>query len=123
MKKALLIISHGSRRPVSNEEVQALTARVQKLSGGMTVECAFLEMTPPSVQQKIDELAAGGVTHIQVFPHFLAAGAHVTSDIPREIETARQKHPGISFSILAHLGSLPELPRLILGQLGVINDE
>ena len=114
MKQALLILSHGSRRAASNEEVFALTARIQALNTEQTVVCAFLEITEPTVQQKIDELAAGGVTNIQVFPHFLAAGAHVTKDIPHEIETARQKHPGISFSILAHLGSLAELPALIL---------
>ena len=114
MKKALLIISHGSRRAASNEEVFALTDRIQALSPEQTVECAFLEITEPTVQQKIDELAANGITDIQVFPHFLAAGAHVTSDIPREIETARQKHPGMSFEILPHLGSLTKLPDLIL---------
>jgi sirohydrochlorin ferrochelatase len=113
MKNALLIISHGSRRTASNDEVTELTARIRAAAGGMTVELAFLEITEPTVQQKIDELAADGVTEIQVFPHFLAAGAHVTSDIPREIETARQKHPGIRFSILPHLGSLAELPSLI----------
>jgi sirohydrochlorin ferrochelatase len=114
MKKALLIISHGSRRAASNEEVAALTARVRAAAGGMTVERAFLEIAEPTVQQKIDELAVIGVTDIQVFPHFLAAGAHVTSDIPREIEVARQKHPDLSVEILPHLGSLTELPNLIL---------
>ena len=117
MKKALLIISHGSRRAAPNEEVAELTARVRDLAGGMTVERAFLEITEPTVQQKIDELAAVGLKDIRIFPHFLAAGAHVTSDIPREIETARQKHPGITFSILPHLGSLTTLPALILNLL------
>lgn len=114
MKKALLIISHGSRRAASNEEVAELTARIRAAAGGMTVERAFLEITEPTVQQKIDELDADGVTDIQVFPHFLAAGAHVTSDIPREIEEAKARYPGINFSILPHLGSLTELPALIL---------
>jgi sirohydrochlorin ferrochelatase len=114
MKKALLIISHGSRRATSNEEVFALTRSIRERAGGMTVECAFLEITEPTVQQKIDELAATGITDIQVFPHFLASGAHVTSDIPREIETARKKYPGLSFETLPHLGALSELPALIL---------
>ena len=118
MKSALLIISHGSRRAASNEEVANLTARVRERSAGMIVEHAFLEITEPTVQQKIDELAANGVTDIQIFPHFLAAGSHVTSDIPREIESAQKKYPATSFSILPHLGALAELPALILKNIG-----
>lgn len=118
MKSALLILSHGSRRAASNEEVFALADRMRELADGLTVECAFLEITEPTVQQKIDELAANGVTDIQIFPHFLAAGAHVTSDIPREIEGAQQKYPGLSFKVLPHLGALAELPALILKNIG-----
>lgn len=117
METALLIISHGSRRAASNEEVFALTSRIRELTDGLRVECAFLEITEPTVQQKIDELAAAGVTDIQIFPHFLAAGSHVVNDIPREIEAGRKKHPDTSFSILPHLGSLTDLPTLIFKQL------
>jgi len=123
MKNALLIISHGSRRAASNDEVAELTARVRANAGEMTVECAFLEITEPTVQQAIDQLAETGVTDIQVFPHFLAAGTHVSRDIPREIEVAKTKHPEITFNLLPHLGSLTELPGLMLGQLGIMNDE
>jgi len=113
MKHALLIISHGSRRAASNEEVFALTDQIRKFATGVLIDCAFLEITEPTVQQKIDELAAAGTTNIQVFPHFLAAGTHVTKDIPREIRTAQNKHPEITFQPLPHLGSLNELPSLI----------
>ncbi len=113
MKKSLLIISHGSRRTASNKEVFALTAHIQELSAELSVECAFLEITEPTVQQKIDELADAGVTDIQIFPYFLAAGSHVTVDIPREIKLAQAKHPELTFSQLSHLGSLTELPEII----------
>lgn len=113
MKNALLIISHGSRRAAANAEVADLTARVQASAEGLAVECAFLEISEPTVQQKIDALADSGVTDIQVFPHFLAAGAHVSRDIPREIQAAQEKHPTIQFTQLPHLGALSELPELI----------
>lgn len=146
MKNALLIVSHGSRRAASNDEVTELTARIRELTTGhaehafriqkrvidtgsldtekpvlqnaaaatgLTVECAFLEITEPTVQQAIDQLAETGVTDIQIFPHFLAAGTHVTRDIPREIETAQKRHPAINFSQMPHLGSLPGLGALV----------
>jgi sirohydrochlorin ferrochelatase len=109
---ALLIISHGSRRDASNEEVFSLRDRLAKSLP--LVECGFLEITGPTVQEAIDRLAELGAVDVGVLPHFLAAGTHVTNDIPRELEVARQRHPKLHFYPLPHLGSLPGIPSLIL---------
>lgn len=117
--KALLVISHGSRRAASNEEVSILTDELRRKAGAAIplVACAFLEIAEPKVQSAIDELAAQGATDILVFPHFLAAGTHVARDIPRELEAAKTRHPGLSFTRLPHLGALPGLAALILDRL------
>jgi len=117
--KALLVISHGSRRNDSNDEVFRLTNELRKNSGAELplVACAFLEISEPKVQRAIDELVAQGATEILVFPHFLAAGTHVSRDIPRELETAGTRYPSLTFTLLPHLGALPELPALILNLL------
>jgi cobalamin biosynthesis Co2+ chelatase CbiK len=114
MHDALLIISHGSRRAASNEETAALAGRIRERSGGLRVAYAFLELAEPTVQQAADQLVESGATGILIFPHFLAAGRHVIEDIPREIETAQNRHPTTRFRLLAHLGALSELPALIL---------
>jgi sirohydrochlorin ferrochelatase len=116
---ALLLISHGSRRSASNDEVLRLTETLRTKSGEeqSLVACAFLEMAEPTIQTALDQLAADGATAIQVFPHFLAAGTHVTKDIPRELDAAAQRHPGVTFTLLPHLGALPGLADLILAQL------
>jgi len=113
---ALLIISHGSRRAASNTEVFTLTGRIRQSAGAALplVECAFLEIAEPGVQGAIDRLVESGATNIQVFPHFLAAGSHVTTDIARELTLARETHEEVQFNLLPHLGSLAELPGLIL---------
>jgi sirohydrochlorin ferrochelatase len=113
---ALLIISHGSRRAASNEEVFRLTDELRKDSAAelALVACAFLEIAEPKVQSAIDELVEKGATEIRVFPHFLAAGTHVARDIPRELEAAEKRHSGITFTLLPHLGALPGLSSLIL---------
>jgi len=117
--KALLIISHGSRRADSNNEVFRLTEELRTKSGATIplVACAFLEIAEPKVQAAIDGLVADGATDILVFPHFLAAGTHVARDIPRELETAGARHPNLTFTLLPHLGALPGLSSLILKML------
>jgi sirohydrochlorin ferrochelatase len=115
--KALLIISHGSRRRASNQEVFALTDTLRQQTSGTRVACAFLEIAPPKIQDAMDELIENGATDILVFPHFLAAGTHVAHDIPRALDAARTRHPGITITLLPHLGALPGIPDLILNQL------
>lgn len=117
--KALLIISHGSRREASNTEVFDLTRQLEKQSGKTLslAGCAFLEMAQPGVQEAIDGLVNSGATEILIFPHFLAAGIHVTRDIPDELDEARRRHPEVILSLLPHLGALPGLSSLILTRL------
>lgn len=118
--KALLVISHGSRRGASNHEVIRMTDKLREQAHDSIplVVCAFLEIAEPSVQAAIDELVERGADDILAFPHFLAAGTHVTRDIPRELDTAAVRHPGVTFSTLPHLGSIPGIPTQILGLLG-----
>jgi len=116
---ALLVISHGSRRSASNDEVFRLTDELRTHARATIplTQCAFLEITQPSVQTAIDELVASGATEIRIFPHFLAAGTHVAKDIPREIDAAAQRYPQLTFILLPHLGALPGLADLILNRI------
>lgn len=115
----LLIVSHGSRRSDSNDEVRRLAGRIAGDAGSAfhKVGCAFLELTGPSIDVVIAELAAGGATTIVVFPYFLAAGTHVASDIPRIIDGERARYPHIGFHVIPHFGAMEGLGELILSHV------
>lgn len=104
--KAMLIVAHGSRRSKSNDEIRALTENVStRVSGTFElIDCAFLELAEPSIENGIDCLVERGATTIQVVPYFLAAGTHVTEDIPRIIESRRPYHSGTEITITNYLG-------------------
>lgn len=110
---ALLIIAHGSRRAASNDEVFILADKLRAASD-VLVAGAFLELAQPSIADAIDQLVAQGATSILTFPHFLAAGTHVTQDIPDQLALAEARHPSVQFTRLPHLGSLDGIPALIL---------
>lgn len=114
--KAVLIISHGSRRKESNAEVARLTEQVRSQAGNdiEIVTHAFLEITPPNVEEAVEKLVAKGVDEILVFPHFLAAGTHVVNDIPWMLDESKKQAPNVQFKILPHLGALPGISSLIL---------
>jgi len=117
--KALLIVAHGSRRHESNEEVRRLANRIRENAGPAfdSVMCAFLEICSPQIDSAVADLVDEGATEIKVFPYFLSAGTHVVMDVPRLIQEERERHPGVHFEILPHMGALQGISTLILSQI------
>lgn len=120
MKTSLLLVAHGSRRDASNEEIRALTERVRAAAGNAQfadIECAFLELAPPTIPEGLEKLIARGAEHVTVLPYFLAAGRHVTEDIPQAVDETRARHPDVSIEIAPYLGTSEAMPRLLLTML------
>lgn len=117
--RALLIVSHGSRRQQSNEEVNELAKNLNELLNGSfnIIHSAFLEIAEPSIPEGIDKCAALGVNSITILPYFLAAGRHVAEDIPAIVNEARKKHPKISIEITQHIGAFDQMPWVISREL------
>ena len=111
--KALLLIAHGSRRESSNDEIRALAVQLRDNPRFDLVECAFLEMTGPTILQCGGKLAAAGATEIVVLPYFLAAGNHVATDIPVEVALIKQRHQSLKITIAPHLGAATGIGQLI----------
>ena len=114
----LLIIAHGSRRQASNDEVMALATQLNELelNGVQQVRAGFLELAEPGIAQSIDDCVLHGATQIKVFPYFLAAGRHVTADIPDLVARAAANHPNIDIGLLPHLGKSSGLISLVSQQ-------
>ncbi|KEZ77485.1 sirohydrochlorin chelatase [Salinisphaera hydrothermalis] len=120
MIHALLVVAHGSRRAESNDEVRALTDRVRESAGDRfaAIDCAFLELAPPSIPDGLERLIERGATHVTVLPYFLAAGRHVAEDIPAEVEQTRTMHPNVTIEIAPYLGTSEAMPGLLLETAG-----
>lgn len=121
---AMLIVAHGSRLPSSNDEIHELTDKVaQRISDSQEsdffelVDCAFLELTDPSIEIGIDSLIKRGAQRIQVVPYFLARGKHVARDIPEIINAVREKNPGVEILITDYLGKSDMMPDVLLSVL------
>ena len=112
--KALIIAAHGSRKKESAMEVGRLARKIQGIALDTRVAHGFLQFSEPFLPQVIEDLVGEGVTDMVIFPFFISAGSHVNIDIPEMVEDARQKHPGVEFSITRHLGILEGVEELIL---------
>lgn len=104
MKRAILLVDHGSRRAEANAQLGALAERVRVRRPEVVVELAHLELVEPTLTQGIEACVEAGAEEIAVVPYFLGPGRHTQEDIPRQIDDARARHPGVVFRIGEPLG-------------------
>ncbi|MGB8957038.1 MAG: CbiX/SirB N-terminal domain-containing protein [Tumebacillaceae bacterium] len=104
MNTAILVVAHGSPVAKANEDLFYLVEQVRERSGCEIVEAAFLERARPSIPEGIDACVRRGAGRVVVLPFFLLLGAHVVEDLPRLVDEARDRHPGVEFVLGRHLG-------------------
>ncbi|MAA71287.1 MAG: cobalamin biosynthesis protein CbiX [Bermanella sp.] len=115
--KALLLIAHGSRKTSSNQEAAELADKLkQQDSAFALVTHGFLELTTPKVPDAVTTLVDQGATEVTILPYFLAAGMHVTEDLPELLAEAKTAYPQVTFTLLEHLGAAQLMPSWILQQ-------
>ncbi|NUO64385.1 MAG: cobalamin biosynthesis protein CbiX [Gemmatimonadaceae bacterium] len=120
MKKAILIIDHGSRRAEANEMLDCVAQLVQAMAGDAAiVRHAHMELAEPSIDAGFAACVAAGATEVVAFPYMLSPGKHSTADIPRLVSEAAEAHPQVRWSVTPAFGVHEKLAELILLRAGV----
>ena len=116
MMNALLLIAHGSRRQASNDEVRKLANNLAQKSKNefSIIECAFLELAEPSIPAGVSACVQQGAECVTVLPYFLSAGRHVSTDIPAELDKAKQLHPQLQLKVAPYLGAANEISDILI---------
>ncbi len=107
-----IILSHGSRRPGSNEPVEKMTNYLE--GKYQTPVCAAYWSVAPSLESQILTLVRGGHRQIGIVPYFLFKGG-ITEAIARSVEQFAREYPAVNFYLGEPLGASVELVELILG--------
>jgi len=115
--KAVLLISHGSHFTQTEQEVREFVVQLKQQSDIPIVEYAFLEIAHPSIPEGIDICIEKGATKIIILLNFLNAGKHVDEDIPRIVDEARGKHPGVTFTVTQPVGKHNQIVKLFLDMI------
>ena len=104
MTDAILLFAHGSRDPGWAAPFERLAARLRAERPDARVALAYLEITPPTLEDAAATLVAEGAREIAVVPVFLAPGGHVRRDLPLAVEALRARHPAARFRVLPTIG-------------------
>jgi sirohydrochlorin ferrochelatase len=114
MRRALLIVDHGSGRAEAHEHLEGIAARVSELAPDWIVRAAHMEIASPSIEQGIEACVRDGADEVLIHPLFLVPGRHLTEDIPALVREVEARHPTLKIRITEPLGASSELPELIL---------
>jgi len=120
VKRAILIVDHGSRRSEANALLDEIAALVAARLPNSVVRTAHMELAAPSIAEGLAACAAAGAREVVVHPYFLGPGDHSTNDIPRLVATAAADHPLLSVSISEPLGCHPKLVDVILDRVAAV---
>ncbi len=113
MKTALLVMVHGSPRPVANEDMFRVVEEVKARNVFDHVAVGFMECNEPTIPDAVDACAAGGAERIVAVPYFLHTGTHVADDLPTLLEEARERHPHVQFQMGRYIGTSPLLTDIL----------
>lgn len=56
-----------------------------------SVQCAYLEISAPSIPDAIRRAVQNGAREVRVLPYFVLSGRHIRDDIPRILSAARKR--------------------------------
>lgn len=115
---ALVLIAHGSKRSLSNEEFVALGNEIKNKDNNFTkIETAFLELATPSIQTVANNLISNNISKIYFYPYFLNSGKHVGFDVPHIINELKEQNPSVEFVLLEHFGKSDRISDIILDDI------
>ncbi|OBX38196.1 sirohydrochlorin cobaltochelatase [Halomonas elongata] len=106
MNKALILMAHGSSDPRWREPFervyQALGERL-----ATPLRLAYMELSEPSLETTVAELADAGTERAEILPLFFAAGRHLRKDVPAQVEALGTRHPDIALTLLPPWANIP----------------
>lgn len=117
MRRALLIVDHGSRNAAAREATAALCQKVAAARPDWLVEYAHMELAQPDFESGVDALVERGAAEIFVHLHFLGAGFHVQESIPELIGKATDRHPQVRITSSPPLGEDPRITDIIVSRM------
>jgi sirohydrochlorin ferrochelatase len=117
VKRAILLVDHGSRRPEANALLEDVANQIRKRAAESIVEVAHMEIAAPGIAEGIGACVEKGAAYIIVHPFFLGPGRHSSEDIPAQVERAAKGHPDIPIRISEPLGNHAALIDVILDRV------
>jgi sirohydrochlorin cobaltochelatase len=111
---AVVLLAHGAPDARWTEPFWRLRAAAEARTVPVKVGLAFAEFTGPTLADTVRELYAAGARRMLVVPVFLAGGGHVARDVPKLVESERDRCPDLQLTVSGAIGEEPEVARAMV---------
>lgn len=112
-KMGVVLFAHGSRDPLWRLPIDAVALHMTERWPGISVACAFLELTTPDLASTVEALMMQGKTHVRIVPMFLGVGRHAREDLPQLVSELVEAYPQVRFELLPAIGEHPAMTQLM----------
>lgn len=120
MKKALVVVCHGSKSKKSREEFKSLLAEIKEINQNRVkpeagaepaavsekkyseTAGAFLEFADPQLEKTVQNIYQRGIKEIDIFPLFIFSGYHLCQDLPQRLKKLEAELDALNYNILNH---------------------
>ena len=104
MKRAVLLVGHGSKLHGANDAIDQVIEALRKREPSTFFQAAFLELQSPNIPGGIELCLHQGADEVIVIPYFVQTGKHVVQDIPRAVSEVKAQHPEKNICLAEYLG-------------------
>ena len=104
MKRAVVLVGHGSKLEGSSAALEQVLTQLRKKEPETVFQTAFLELRSPNIPQAIQFCLNQGAEEIVIVPYFVQLGRHVAHDIPRIVDEAKTQYPDREIRLAPYLG-------------------
>jgi len=120
----LIMIAHGSKKNVSNDEFRYLVEEIKtKDKDFESVDAAFLEFAQPTIFMIVETQIQRNINKIYLYPYFLNPGKHVSVDLPTILTTLQNQYPEITFILLNYFGKSNSISDIIIKDIKSIGEK
>ncbi|MHB0934762.1 MAG: sirohydrochlorin chelatase [Armatimonadota bacterium] len=109
MKRALIVLGHGSRSAEATAQFLALVEMLAARYPDDRVLPACMQMADPTLASALGQAAGEGAEEILIIPCFLFQGIHVKADIPEMLAQLKVEYPQVAVRFGQPIGADPRL--------------
>ena len=104
MKRAVILLAHGSRDPAWRLPIERLCRAIGAKLNGVPVAPAYLESMQPDLESQVGAFAELGCRRQTIVPVFIGAGRHLKRDLARKVKALGRRHKGVRLTVKRALG-------------------
>ena len=116
----MVVVGHGSKLKGFQHAMEQVARDIRKKAVFEKVLCAYLEITPPSIEEAVKQAVEFGAAEVRILPYFLLKGRHTQQHIPAIAAAVKMRYKKVRIVLCPYLGYHPKIALAALERTGEV---